>query len=85
MSLLGEVTLIHKDFAKSTAWQLVAFDFCVCLVLVVAMKAVPDQYWPEIWTVVKATIATLAAATFSVLGINIKKMNQIKKELKDEA
>lgn len=72
-------TLIHKDFAKSTAWQIIAFDFCVCLVLYGAMEFIGQTAW----SFVQGTLGVLMAATFSVLGINIKKMNQIKKELKE--
>lgn len=73
-------TLIHKDFAKSTAWQIIVFDFCVCLVLYGAMQFIGDKAWPF----VQGTLGVLTAATFSVLGINIKKMKELKKELNDE-
>lgn len=75
-----DAAVFHKDFAKSTAWQIVAFDFCVCIVLYGALQFIGKEAWPF----VQYTIGGLTAATFSVLGINIKKMNQIKKELKDD-
>ena len=78
MGLLADAdaTLIHKDFAKSTGWQIIAFDLCVCIVLYGALKFLGH----DAWAFVQASIGTLAAVTFAVLWVNIKKMQDFKKE-----
>jgi hypothetical protein len=80
MSILGEVTLIHKDFAKSKGWQIIAFDFAVCLVLAVALICLKETAWDF----VQYSVTGLAVMTGTILGLDMKKMRGYLKTFKEE-
>jgi len=73
----ANVALVHKDFAKSKGWQSVFFGLgCLGFLAVLSMV-----FGESVLVFVQAGFVAVLLGVGSVIGLDVKKMRELLKEL----
>jgi|GEM_PF-2740480 len=73
----AQATLLHKDFAKSKGWQSVFFGLG-CLAFLAILSVV---FGESVRLFVQAGFVAIVLGVGSVIGLDVKKMRELLKEL----